>query len=123
MGNSAFKDERYDDAITYYSQAIERNDNDFVCYANRSAAYLKKNELVKALEDAGRCTAIKPSYNKGHIRKVAVYHASKNYTDAVRAYEEGLKHCPEDTTLQRGLKAATKKQKEQGAQPLGGLHF
>lgn len=129
MGNSAFIDERYDDAITYYTQALSRDENDFVCYSNRSAAYLKKNELINALEDAGKCIAIQPKYNKGHIRRVAVYHTMEEFDDAISAYKEGLKHCPDDKTLQMGLKAATKKKERQAAmkpgkgKPLGSFRF
>lgn len=116
MGNAAFKDERWDDAITYYSQAINKDSNSYVCYANRSAAYLKNDELIKALEDAGTCITIKPSYNKGHIRRVAVYHMMEDYEDAIDAYKQGLQYCPNDDTLQKGLKSATKRFREQQAE-------
>lgn len=110
MGNNAFQDERWDDAITYYTQAIAKGDDGmYRCYSNRSAAHLKKGELLLALEDAGKCIAIKPTFHKGHIRRVAVYHQMEEYEDAVEAYKEGLKHCPDDKTLQRGLKVALKK--------------
>jgi stress-induced-phosphoprotein 1 len=110
MGNNAFQDERWDDAITYYTHAIAKGDDGlYQCYSNRSAANLKKGDLLAALEDAGKCIAIKPTYRKGHIRRVAVYHQMEEYEDAVEAYEEGLLHCPDDTTLQRGLKVALKK--------------
>jgi stress-induced-phosphoprotein 1 len=112
MGNNAFQDERWDDAITYYTQAIAKGQDDgmmYRCYSNRSAAHLKKGDFASALEDAGKCIAIKPTFHKGHIRRVAVYHQMEDYQDAVDAYKEGLKHCPDDKTLQRGLKVALKK--------------
>ena len=113
MGNSAFRDDRFDDAITFYTQAISKDDQQYVCYSNRSAAYLRKGELVNALEDAGRCIAINPSYHKGHIRRVAVYHEMEEYEDAIDAYREGLEHCPDDKTLQRGLKEAIRRLRQQ----------
>ena len=113
MGNSAFSDQRYDDAITYYTQAIHNGNREYSCYSNRSAAYFKKGDLLKALEDAGQCISIKPSYHKGHIRRVAVYHQMEDYEDAIAAYKEGLQHCPEEKTLLRGLRAAEKQLKRQ----------
>ncbi|CAB9514700.1 Hsp70-Hsp90 organizing protein 2 [Seminavis robusta] len=109
MGNNAFRDERWDDAITYYTQAISKGDKEYQCYSNRSAAYLKKGDLLEALEDAGQCISIKPNYHKGHIRRVAVYHQMEEYEDAIEAYKAGLEHCPNDKTLQKGLRAAQKK--------------
>jgi stress-induced-phosphoprotein 1 len=110
MGNNAFQDERWDDAITYYTQAIAKGqDGMYQCYSNRSAAHLKKGDFASALEDAGKCITIKPTFHKGHIRRVAVYHQMEDYEDAVEAYREGLKHCPDDKTLRRGLKVVLKK--------------
>ena len=121
MGNNAFHDERWDDAITYYTQAITKDpDGLYQCYSNRSAAYLKKGDLVLALEDAGKCISIKPSFHKGHIRRVAVYHTTEDYEDAVEAYKEGLRHCPNDKTLQRGLKEALKMLRRQNEPDLEG---
>jgi len=109
MGNNAFKDERWEDAVNYYTHAISKDDRDYVCYSNRSAAYLKQGELIKALEDAGRCISICPTYNKGHIRRVGVYHHMEEFEDAVDAYLEALEMCPNDKTLQKGLRAAQKR--------------
>ena len=127
MGNSAFQDQRYDDAITYYTQALHKDENCYGCYSNRSAAYLKSGDLLHALEDAGRCIALKPTFHKGHIRRVAVYHQLEEYQDAVDAYREGLRHCPHDATLRRGLKEAQKKlrlqQLQDEDQVLGAFQF
>jgi stress-induced-phosphoprotein 1 len=109
MGNSAFSDKRYKDAIVYYTQAINLGDKEYACYSNRSAAHLRSGNIVQALEDATNCIAIKPSYHKGHIRRVAVFHQMQQYEDAIAAYKEGLAYCPDDKTLLRGLKEAEKK--------------
>lgn len=55
LGNEAFKNKNYDDAIKYFTQAIENNPNDHVFYSNRSGSYLNNGDYDKALEDADQC--------------------------------------------------------------------
>ena len=51
LGNGAFRDAKYPEAVTHYSEAIKRNPGDHRTYSNRSAAYAKLcafNEALKA---------------------------------------------------------------------------
>jgi Ca2+-binding EF-hand superfamily protein len=95
-----------EEAVKYYTRAIAQDRKDFICYANRSAAYLKIGQADKALEDGDRCVRIKPKYAKGHARKAAALHALKKFSEEVQAYKVGLGYCPDDKTLMGGLKNA-----------------
>lgn len=49
LGNEAFKNKNYEEAIKYFTQAIECNPNDHVFYSNRSGSYLNAGNYKKAL--------------------------------------------------------------------------
>lgn len=40
--------------------------------SNRSAALLKLNKVTKAMEDAEKCIALNPDWEKGYFRKAAI---------------------------------------------------
>lgn len=109
-GNAAFKAGKWEDAAKYYGRAIKQDEKNFVCYANRSAAWLKLGKAEDALKDADKCIKLKPKYHKGHARKAAALHALKRYSDEMKAYKVGLKYCPDEEALKKGL-AASQKQK------------
>lgn len=66
--------------------------------------------MEKALEDANASITLNPSYARGHFRKACVYSAMKNGESEIQAYETGLKNCPDDKSLQRGLEIARRVQ-------------
>lgn len=107
-GNKAFKAGLMEDAVKYYTRALSQDRKDFVCMANRSAAYLKMGKAQEALDDAEKCIRLKPKYAKGHARKGGALHALKRYNDEVNAYKHGLSFCPNDETLKRGVESAKK---------------
>eukprot|EP00796_Vickermania_ingenoplastis_P006219 gene6219-4477_t len=53
-GNNAFKDRQFNDAISFYSDAIEKNGNEAVLFSNRSACYLETGDNTAAERDALR---------------------------------------------------------------------
>jgi tetratricopeptide (TPR) repeat protein len=57
-GNAAQQAGDFDEAIDYYTQAIELNNKNHVYYSNRSAAYLSKGDAAKALQDAEECIKV-----------------------------------------------------------------
>ncbi|CAB9515834.1 Stress-induced-phosphoprotein 1 [Seminavis robusta] len=107
-GNAAFKAGLMDDAVKYYTRALQKDRRDFVCMANRSAAHLKLGSAQAALDDAEKCIRIKPKYAKGHARKGAALHVMKRYSEEVQAYKTGLGYCPDDKTLLQGLTTSKK---------------
>ena len=57
-------EEDYDDAIEFYSKAIEVNPFVAAYYGNRSFAYLRTECFGYALEDASKALQIDPKYIK-----------------------------------------------------------
>lgn len=98
-GNKALQAEKFDEAITFYTQAIELDGKNHVFYSNRSAAYAKKGEYENALQDAKKTVEIKPDWGKGYSRLGAALCYLNQKTKALEAYQEGLKKDPNNAQL------------------------
>lgn len=105
------------EAISQYTKAIDADGTNHVYFSNRSAAYLKKGEAQKALDDANSVIGLSPDFAKGYSRKGAALHALKRYNDSIAAYKEGLEKFPTDAGLKKGLDDVTK---EKDAPPMAG---
>lgn len=109
LGNEAFKNKNYEEAIKYFTQAIECNPNDHVFYSNRSGSYLNAGKYQEALQDAETCVKMNPSWARGYQRKgTALFYLDK-IDEAIATYKEGLTHDPENQQLKNDLKSAEQK--------------
>ncbi|KAI0253162.1 activator of Hsp70 and Hsp90 chaperone [Lactifluus subvellereus] len=91
-GNKAFSAKDYDRAIDLFSKALDldKSNNNFVLWSNRSAAKAGKRDWDGALADAEQCIAANPTWAKGYARKGAALHGQRRYVEAIEAYEAGL---------------------------------
>ncbi|XP_059485534.1 stress-induced-phosphoprotein 1 [Neocloeon triangulifer] len=117
-GNAALADEKFTDAIDFYTRAIELDPSNHVLYSNRSAAHAKAGQHFQALEDAQKTVSLKPDWPKGYSRKGSALVYVNRFDDAIEAYEEGLKLDPNNKQLQEGLEVA---KKEAQQDPIGQL--
>eukprot|EP00854_Cymbomonas_tetramitiformis_P004039 gene4039-5013_t len=69
LGNAAFRESAYPEAIKHYSVAIRETPSSYILYSNRSASYFELGQYEKALEDAVKCTELKPVWIKGLFRQ------------------------------------------------------
>ena len=117
LGNEAFKQQKYPEAIKHYSEAILRNPKNHIPYANRSVAYLKLGEYPHSLQDADKCVELDPKYVKGWLRKGQAHHCLKQYHKAIEAYDKGLSLDPNNQEIQAGVYTTTnaiQKQNQEG---------
>ena len=61
QGNKCFAAGNYQQAISYFTQAIKLSEN-AIYYSNRAACYLKLSNYSQALADATRATKLDPNY-------------------------------------------------------------
>jgi len=91
--------------VERYSEALEGTE-DAVVLSNRSATYSQRRRFDKALADADRALKLQPSWPRlYHRRGHALFHLGQ-YTEAIRAFERGLKIDPQDAALQEALSKA-----------------
>lgn len=126
LGNEALKRASYDEAIKYYTEAIEmaksNSQSCHVYFSNRCAAYQQKKEYHAALEDADKCIGAKADWPKGYLRRGNTLEFLSRYAEAEAAYKQGLEVSPSDAGLQKAL---NKVQEDQlpgpgNSQPMGG---
>ncbi|GEM_PF-1579168 len=79
-------------AISFYSKAIELNDEYGDYYLNRAALYQAMGKLKKALADYNRLLELKPTYGKGYVDRAECYQKLKKYKEAEADYKKALKY-------------------------------
>lgn len=105
LGNTAFRDQKYPEAVGHYTEAIKRNPRDHRTYSNRSACYTKLTAFPEALKDAEKCIELAPAFAKGYTRKGAVQFFMKDHEKALATYQAGLAFDPDNEELKGALPA------------------
>ncbi|XP_065173629.1 stress-induced-phosphoprotein 1 [Atheta coriaria] len=103
LGNKALAENKFDEAIKFYSDAIDLDGNNHVLYSNRSAAYAKLQQYDMALQDAEKTVSIKPDWAKGYSRKGLALAYLNRTDEAIETYTAGLQLDPTNATLKEGL--------------------
>ena len=102
-GNAAFTAKNYDEAIQFFTEAIEADPTNHVLYSNRSGAYCAKADFKAALMDANECIKLNEQFAKGHSRRGAAYFGLKNWPQSQAAYERGLELDPNSAAMKAEL--------------------
>ncbi|KAJ1555300.1 TOM (translocase of outer membrane) complex component [Cladochytrium tenue] len=85
VGNKLFGEKSYEDAVKYYTRAIELSP-DAIYFANRAACYanLGKNEDV--IEDCTKALELDPRYVKAIYRRAQAYTLTEKLEEALKDY-------------------------------------
>lgn len=102
-GNAALASNKLDEAIQFYTEAINLDDKNAVLYSNRSAAYAKAGQYSNSLEDAEKAIELKPDWGKAFSRKGAALAYLGKLEEAIETYEKGLQLDPNNQQLKDGL--------------------
>ncbi|ROL43092.1 Serine/threonine-protein phosphatase 5 [Anabarilius grahami] len=94
--NNYFKDKDYENAIKYYTEALELNPTNAVYYSNRSLAYLRTECYGYALADATRALELDKNYIKGYYRRATSNMALGKFKAALKDYETVVRVRPND---------------------------
>ncbi|PIO36721.1 hypothetical protein AB205_0196010 [Aquarana catesbeiana] len=102
-GNDYFKEKHYKKAIEAYTEGIKKNSKDqelnAVLYTNRAAAQFYLGNYRSSLNDAVAARKQKPDHLKAIIRGVLCYIEIKNYLEALKWCDEGLRINPSEKKL------------------------
>jgi len=109
QGNKALSAKNFDQAVDFYTQALELRPGHHIYLCNRAAAlsYLDRHE--EALTDAQTAIEREPSYVKAYSRLGFANFQLGNYSEAVEVYEKGLEYDAENASLKKGLQEAQQK--------------
>lgn len=110
QGNAKFMDNKFDEAITLYTQALaEEKDAQAAAsiYANRSAAHSAKKNFVEAEKDAFQVTKAKPDFAKGYFRLGVALEGQMRLNEAVNALNKAVELDGKDEAAKTALAAAS----------------
>jgi len=107
-GNELMRQNKYEEAIEKYSEAI-----DVVpvatYYCNRAAAYSKLTQHEDAVKDAKAALELDPSYSKAYARMGFAYLNMNKLTEAEDAYSNALRLDPGNQSYKDNLDAVKEK--------------
>lgn len=113
-GNAYFKEKKYEKATLSYTAAltVKSSDKDLnaVIFSNRAATHFYLGNMRSALKDATAAKKLKPDHLKALIRGAQCCIELRNFAEAIRWCDEGLKVHPTDKKLQE-LRATADKHK------------
>jgi serine/threonine-protein phosphatase 5 len=93
-GNKAFSAHDWNGAIDFYTQAIEKYDQDATFYCNRAQTNIKLEAYGYAIADATKAIEIDPSYVKAYWRRAVANTAILNSQGALRDFKTVVKKEP-----------------------------
>ena len=115
-GNTAFRAQKYPDAIRFYSisaalsatrpvfeSAQYSRDELSIALCNRSAAYAADAKWIEALVDANAVIGLKKQWTKGHFRKGKALAGLKKLDEAREALLLGLEFEPANEVRERKI--------------------
>uniref|UniRef100_A0A8C5P7Y6 Small glutamine-rich tetratricopeptide repeat-containing protein alpha n=1 Tax=Leptobrachium leishanense TaxID=445787 RepID=A0A8C5P7Y6_9ANUR len=111
-GNEQMKIENFENAISYYTRALELNPTNAVYFCNRAAAYSKLGNYAGAVRDCEEAITIDPNYSKAYGRMGLALSSLNKHAEAVGFYKRALELDPDNDTYKANLKIAEQKMKE-----------
>ncbi|MBR6711856.1 MAG: tetratricopeptide repeat protein [Selenomonadaceae bacterium] len=95
----------FNNAITFYTKAIELNSNNNYAYYLRAVAYKALKKYKQAIEDYNKSIVLNPYNGNAYSGLGDCYRSLKNYDKAIENYNKALKINPKDslTYTSRGL--------------------
>ncbi|KAL3289412.1 hypothetical protein HHI36_022837 [Cryptolaemus montrouzieri] len=105
-GNSAIKNDQYNEALYFYTKAIDINPFNAVYYCNRAAVYSKLEKHLEAIKDCKEAIKLDPTYGKAYSRLGIAYSNLNMFEDARTAYKTALKYDPNNTMYENNLRLA-----------------
>lgn len=90
-GNKAFKEGRYDAAISLYSKAIEINPSFWSAYLNRGTAYERKNKFDEAMKNYDEAIRLNSKSAIAYNGRAIILNKTHRQAEAIEAWKEAIK--------------------------------
>mmetsp|Transcript_27320 Transcript_27320/g.55833 ORF Transcript_27320/g.55833 Transcript_27320/m.55833 type:complete len:496 (+) Transcript_27320:210-1697(+) len=92
--NAKFQEGHLNEAIEFYTQAIENNAKNHILFANRAFCQVKLENYGSAIIDATEAITLDPTYIKGYYRRGTAYLALHKLKQAKADFREAVKIEP-----------------------------
>eukprot|EP01132_Coremiostelium_polycephalum_P002047 gene2047-2521_t len=108
LAHDAYKRKNYLEALQFYSEAINTDQNNNILYSNRSMCLNKLKRYQDALQDSEKAIEIEnkdnhhsylPRYSKGN----SLFYLGR-YQEALESYEDALKNKPDSEILLKRIR-------------------
>ena len=73
MGNEAYKQGRFEEALTLYDRAIAVDSKKATYHCNKSAALIGLGRFLQAIVECEEAIKLEPSYGRAHTRLATIY--------------------------------------------------
>ncbi len=93
-GNTYFDNKNYDQAISYYTQAINIDPHHADAYFNRGLIHKIKNNYDQAISDFTQAISIDPCHSYVYSSRGAVYWEKGNYDQAISDFTQAINIDP-----------------------------
>ena len=90
QGNKYFNEKEWEEAIKYYTLAIDIHPEESTYYSNRSVCYVQLKLYTEALHDAIVAQTLNPTWSKAYYRIAMSRYELKKYKLAALAAYQGL---------------------------------
>eukprot|EP00796_Vickermania_ingenoplastis_P012513 gene12514-8569_t len=107
-GNECFKEDKFHQAIQYYTAAIEAVPSPNL-YCNRAFAYIKVELPGGALMDAEEAIKLEPGFAKAYYRKASAHLLMGKFKEALKDFEIVRKLVPTDEDAKKRWEECDKK--------------
>lgn len=111
-GNQKMVSGQYQEAVNYYTKAIEMDSSSAIYFANRAAAHTHLKEYKKAIADCESSLRIDSNYSKAYSRLGTALFYEGSYHSAVEKYAKAVELEPSNEGYRADLKAAEDKLRE-----------
>ncbi|KAK9727872.1 HSP70/90 co-chaperone [Basidiobolus ranarum] len=118
QGNDCFKEgkHKYQDAIKFYTQALETECGDknlmAICYTNRAAVNLELENYGRVLNDCAAALGINPKNVKALYRSARALRALEKYLEAIDCCDWALKFEPNNKSVAQEKQLCIKQKEE-----------
>ncbi|XP_029924720.1 E3 ubiquitin-protein ligase TTC3 [Myripristis murdjan] len=100
-GNEKFQKNKYEEAVEFYSKAINFYPGNHLIYGNRALCYIRCKKYLNAVGDGKRATLLKPVWAKGHYRYCEALFCLGEFIRAIEANKQAQILCKDS---QEGIK-------------------
>ncbi|KAJ8561416.1 hypothetical protein K7X08_027606 [Anisodus acutangulus] len=100
-GNELFRENKFSEASSMYTEGLEQEPYNSVLLFNRAACRFKLRQFEKAVEDCTAALILRPSYTKARLRRADCNIKLERWKAANQDFEVLIQENPEDEEVNR----------------------